>query len=100
MPFVEKKLDEFNRRRNFSPQRTLTRPPRLSESDGGQGAQRKDSPRRDTDSHREDFSWNHENTKVRKNIELAADTRRRTQTVKLQRTLMQYIYHRIRQTDI
>jgi len=63
MPFVEKKLDEFNRRRNFSPQRTLTRPPRLSESDGGQGAQRKDSPRRDTDLHREDFSWNHENTK-------------------------------------
>ena len=56
MPFVEKKLDEFNRRRNFSPQRTLTRPPRLSESDGGQGAQRKDSPRRDTDLHREDFS--------------------------------------------
>ena len=56
MPFVEKKLDEFNRRRNFSPQRTLTRPPRLSETDGGQGAQRKDSSRRDTDLHGKDFS--------------------------------------------
>jgi len=56
MPFVEKKLDEFNRRRNFSPQSTLTRPPRLSETDGGQGAQRKDSSRRDTDLHGKDFS--------------------------------------------